>query len=72
MSSQAVKDSKKAVINGFFFYETNNNREIGNLLGVDYSTVSQGRKRLRDKAEKDKEIRSVLENINKELSRIKI
>ncbi len=30
--------------------------EIGRLLDVDYSTVSQGRKRLRDKLRKDRRI----------------
>ena len=49
-----------------------NNREIGNLLGVDYSTVSQGRKRLRSKAEKDKKIQSIIDIIEARLSKIKI
>ncbi len=34
-----------------------NNREIGEMLGVDYSTVSVGRKRLGDRMEQDRKLR---------------
>ncbi|NLW35632.1 MAG: hypothetical protein GXY80_09165 [Syntrophorhabdus aromaticivorans] len=34
-----------------------NNREIGEMLGVDYSTVSVGRKRLADRMEHDRKLR---------------
>jgi transposase len=34
-----------------------NNREIGEMLGVDYSTVSVGRKRLGDRMERDRKLR---------------
>ena len=34
-----------------------NNREIGEMLGVDYSTVSVGRKRLAEKMEHDRKLR---------------
>lgn len=37
--------------------------EIGELLGVDYSTVSLGRKRLREKLQKDRELRLLLSRI---------
>ena len=47
-----------------------NKREIGILLGVDYSIVSQGRKRLRCKAEKDENVQSVVDCIEAILSRI--
>ncbi|MBU0731230.1 MAG: transposase, partial [Proteobacteria bacterium] len=39
------------------------NPEIGKMMGVDYSTVSQGRKRLRSKVGKDKEILGLLREI---------
>ena len=42
-----------------------NNREIGDIMGVDYSTVSQGRKRLLDRAVKDQKIRLLIDRINK-------
>ncbi len=46
--------------------------EIGTLLGVDYSTVSLGRKRLREKLLKDQELRRVLHKIEGGLSIAKI
>ena len=49
-----------------------NNREIGNLFKVDYSTVSQSRKRLREKVEKDESTGELLDKIASKLSRIKI
>lgn len=42
--------------------------EIGVIFGVDYSTVSQGRKRLREKVQKDKKIRELLNRIEQRLS----
>jgi len=48
------------------------NPEIGHLMGIDYSTVSQGRKRLREKLRKDKLLHVMYEKIKDELSRIKI
>jgi len=43
--------------------------EIGRLLEVDYSTVSQCRKRLRDKLKKDKRLKHIVGRIEKKLSR---
>jgi REP element-mobilizing transposase RayT len=43
--------------------------EIGKLLDVDYSTVSQGRKRLRDRLRKDKKLMQVVSRIEVKLSR---
>ncbi len=43
--------------------------EIGRIMGVDYSTVSQGRKRLREKLQKDKKLRQMVSRIERELSR---
>lgn len=42
--------------------------KIGEMLGVDYSTVSQGRKRLREKVQNDKELQMLLNKIEKRLS----
>ncbi|TFH49367.1 MAG: hypothetical protein E4G89_04915 [Methanothrix sp.] len=48
------------------------NKEIGEMLGVDYSTVSLGRKRLKEKREKDKRLDLVVRGIENRLSKIKI
>lgn len=45
------------------------NKQIGEFFCVDYSTVSQGRKRLRE--QKDKNTRELVEKIEQQLSRIK-
>jgi putative transposase len=42
--------------------------EIGRIIGVDYSTVSQGRKRLRERIQKDKSLRKLLNQIEQKLS----
>lgn len=42
--------------------------EIGKILGVDYSTVSQGRKRLREKLQKDKKLKELLNRVEEKLS----
>ncbi len=43
--------------------------EIGNILGVDYSTVSQRRKKLRDRLKKDKKLKRLFDRIEIKLSR---
>ncbi|MEW6519836.1 MAG: transposase [Thermodesulfobacteriota bacterium] len=48
------------------------NKEIGELLGVDYSTVSLGRKRLAEKRKKDKQLHLVIRAIEQTLSKEKI
>ena len=48
------------------------NNEIGDLLYCDYSTVSQARKRLGLKAERDKALRKRIGLIEDKLSKIKI
>ena len=48
------------------------NQEIGVLMGVDYSTVSQGRKRLAEKRRKDKKLDALVTRLEGCLSRIKI
>lgn len=42
--------------------------EIGEMMGVDYSTVSQGRKRLREKLKDDKLISQIIERVEANLS----
>lgn len=42
--------------------------EIGEMMGLDYSTISQGRKRLYEKIQKDRNLRILLNRIEKELS----
>ncbi len=46
--------------------------EIGRLLGVDYSTVSQSRKRLREKRKKDRQLDDLILRLENKLSTIKI
>ena len=46
--------------------------EIGEMLGIDYSTVSQGRKRLREKLKSDKHHSQIIKRIEADLSIIKI
>ncbi len=43
--------------------------EIGEIFGVDYSTVSQGRRRLREKLQRDTQWRRVSMRIDRELSK---
>ena len=40
------------------------NREIGVIFGVDYSTVSQGRKRLRQHKQYDENLQSLFQKMN--------
>ncbi len=42
--------------------------EIGEMMGIDYSTVSQGRKRLREKLKKDKKLSALMKKIESDLS----
>lgn len=46
--------------------------EIGEMLGVDYSTVSVGRKRLREKLKSDKHLSQIIKSVEPELSIVKI
>jgi putative transposase len=68
----SVGVDKQIVMTMLYKYAGLNNREIGELLGVDYSTVSQGRKRLRDRSLKEKDTKTQLNRIEQKLSRIKI
>ncbi|OOP55097.1 MAG: hypothetical protein AYP45_16735 [Candidatus Brocadia carolinensis] len=46
--------------------------EIGEMMGVDYSTVSQGRKRLREKLKSDQHLAQTMKRVETELSIVKI
>ncbi len=63
---------KQITMTVLYSYASLNNREIGELFGVDYSTVSQNRKRLRERVKKDKKAETLLRRIESRLSRIKI
>jgi hypothetical protein len=45
--------------------------DIGRIMGVDYSTVSVGRKRHRERMKRDKKLRTVAKRIEHELSILK-
>ena len=44
-------------------------REVGDYFGVDYSTVSVSRKRLREKLKKDHQLRKLMRRIEKDCQR---
>jgi putative transposase len=46
--------------------------EIGQIMGLDYSTISQGRKRLRERLKKDEELQGLMGRIEEKLSKGKI
>ncbi len=64
--------AKQITMTVLYNYAGLNNREVGELFKVDYSTVSQNRKRLRERVEKNKKTEKLLEKIELKLSRIKI
>ncbi len=70
--SRATGTDRQIFMTLLYKYGGLNNREIGELLGVDYSTVSQGRRRLLDKVKQKKELRRSLDRIEVILSRVKI
>ena len=45
-------------------------REIGNMFDIDYSTVSVSRKRLRNKIQKDNDLKKLLSHIEENLSNL--
>ena len=63
---------KQITMTVLYNYAGLNNREVGELFRVDYSTVSQNRKRLRERVEKNEKSRLKLDKIETILSRIKI
>lgn len=68
-----IKGIERSILMELLYREGGlNNVEIGRLLGVDYSTVSQGRKRLRDRVRKDIKLKEVIGNLESKLSQIKM
>ena len=68
-----AKGSLRQVVMTFLYnYVGLNNREIGERFGVDYSTVSQSRKRLRERVKKDAQLEALMRRITDQMSRIKI
>ncbi len=63
---------RQIVMTCLYTYTGLNNREIGERFGVDYSTVSQSRKRLRERVAKHPELASLMQRITTRVSRIKI
>ena len=63
---------RQIVMTCLYNYTGLNNREIGERFGVDYSTVSQGRKRLRERVKKDSKLELLMHRIARKVSRIKI
>jgi putative transposase len=47
------------------------NPEIGRIFGVDYSSVSQERKRLQLHLDKNKKLRALLASLEKDMTRLK-
>lgn len=60
----ATGTTRQIIMTALYNFSGLNNREIGDIMGVDYSTVSQARKRLRDKAYKDSNISQLIECLN--------
>ena len=46
--------------------------EIGQMMGLGYSMVSQGRKRLRESLKTDRKLQGLMGRIEEKLSKIKI
>jgi putative transposase len=69
---RATGTDRHILMTMLYKYAGMKNSAIGNLLGCDYSTVSQGRTRLLAKADKDKTLKQRIEAIESKLSCIKI
>jgi putative transposase len=68
-STKSVGTNRQIVMTMLYKYAGLNNREIGELMNIDYSTVSQGRKRLLGKATKDYNLKVLLEKIESSCQR---
>ncbi len=60
-------EARQILMELLYRYGGMNGREIGEMLGVDYSTVSIGRKRLAEKIERDGKLRLRVGELEKEL-----
>jgi putative transposase len=63
---------RQIVMDVLYTYAGLNNREIGELFGVDYSTISQNRKRLTERLAKESQLAILMQRIAVRMSRIKI
>ncbi len=68
----ATGTARQILMAMLYKYTGLNNREIGEIFKVDYSTVSQTRKRLRENTQKSEHTRARLAQIEQKMSRIKI
>ena len=48
------------------------NKTIGEMMGLDYSSISQGRKRLFEKRQKNKKLDKIMRDVEQQMSRINI
>jgi DNA-binding MarR family transcriptional regulator len=69
-NSRGIK--RQILMEVLYRYSGLKGREIGELLGLDYSTVSIGRKRLVERMKNDKELKGLFTRIKNSLSIIKI
>ena len=60
---QSTGITRQIIMTALCKYAGINNREIGELFGVDYSTVSQSSKGLRDKACKDVQVQILVNQV---------
>ncbi|MHB8111759.1 MAG: hypothetical protein ACYDHW_17190, partial [Syntrophorhabdaceae bacterium] len=60
-------EARQMLMDMLYRYGGMNNREIGELLDLDYSTVSVTRKRLSEKITKNKECRQRIQDLEKRL-----
>ena len=59
--SKSGKDKSRIVMEMAYRYTNKSQKEIGKIFGVDHSTVSQNRKRLRIRLEKDIKLQKAFE-----------
>jgi putative transposase len=69
---ESSTDDRQLIMVMLYKYGGMNNKEIGSVFNCDYSTVSQGRKRLLLKAEKNENLRQLILAVECDLSKIKI
>lgn len=68
--SKSGKEIRQMAMEMAYRYASSNQEEIGKVFGVDYSTVSQNRKRLRAQLEKDTKLKKSFEEISEKLGRL--
>lgn len=68
--SKSGKAMRQIAMEMAYRYTSSNQEEVGEIFGVDYSTVSQNRKRLRGQIERDVRINRSFEEIRKALDKL--